>query len=256
MGIYKKAVITDSGNNYLARAMAGQIELTISKIVTSSYEYAEDVSWGGATELNNIRQSTAPSNITILGDTQVNIRALFGNENVEEAYMIQNIGLYATDGENEILFAVSQAQTPDQMPAYNDIAPSSFVYNIGLIVSQASAIQTTVNPAGAATVEDLLEIRKELNAIYKTVTVTVPAAWTNTAPYTQEITVAGLKVGDPAEIWSAVTANTTAADAKTWDKMAAMISYAKILEDGKLTLGCLNKKPTAAFQIRLKGVSA
>lgn len=92
--------------------------------------------------------------------------------------------------------------------------------------------------------------------IYRNVIVTVPASWTgSTAPYTQELIVPGIKVGDPAEMWSAVDDTTTAADAKLWNKMAAMIDCAQINVDGKLTLICKNKKPTSEFKIRLKGVS-
>lgn len=92
--------------------------------------------------------------------------------------------------------------------------------------------------------------------MYGDVIVTVPTSWTGeTAPYTQIISVPGIKVGDPAELWSAITADTSAADVKTWTKMAAMINAAEISADGKLTLICRLKKPTAEFKIRLKGVS-
>lgn len=92
--------------------------------------------------------------------------------------------------------------------------------------------------------------------MYGDVIVTVPTSWTgSTAPYTQELTVPGIKVGDPAEMWSAVDETTAAADAKLWNKMASMIDCAQINADGKLTLVCKSKKPTSEFKIRLKGVS-
>lgn len=100
------------------------------------------------------------------------------------------------------------------------------------------------------------KIEKKLGQITGDVIVTVPTTWTGeTAPYTQIISIPGIKVGDPAELWSAVTADTSAADVKTWTKMAAMINAAEINADGKLTLICRLKKPTAEFKIRLKGVS-
>lgn len=100
------------------------------------------------------------------------------------------------------------------------------------------------------------KIEKKLGQITGGVIVTVPTTWTGeTAPYTQIISVPDIKVGDPAELWSAVTADTSAADVKTWTKMAAMINAAEISADGKLTLICRLKKPTAEFKIRLKGVS-
>ena len=70
-----------------------------------------------------------------------------------------------------------------------------------------------------------------------------------------ELTVPEIKVGDPAEMWSAVDETTAAADAKRWNKRAARSDCAQINVDGKLTLICKNKKPTSEFKIRLKGVS-
>ena len=188
---------------------------------------------------------------------------MFTNTNVQEKYKIQMIGVYATDGDKEALFAVSKAVTPDDMPAHVGAVPSSFIYNISLVVSRASVVQATVDPAGTATVQDILSLEEDITELqekiekgYRDITVTVPTSWTGSAaPYTQEIAVPGIKVGDPAEMWSAVDEMTTAADAKLWNKMAAMIDCAQINEDGKLTLICKNKKPGSEFKIRLKGVS-
>lgn len=85
-----------------------------------------------------------PADARVADGTLVNVRAMFGNENILSPYMIQNIGLYAMDGEREILFAVSQAQVPDQVPAYNGVAPSSFIFNLCLAVAQAAEIRVTV----------------------------------------------------------------------------------------------------------------
>ncbi len=255
MGVYRKAIITNAGRMMLARAVAGEQIIQFSHVCTSDYIYPDGTDFEGMAVLEGVKQRVLPTDVWVTGDSFISVRAMFGNENILIPYLTQNIGLYAMDGDTEVLFSISGAETPDQVPAYNGVAPSSFVYNIQLAVSQVADIAVSVNPAGTITVQEIQDVRKELGTLRRTVTVLVPALWTETAPYTQEIAVAGLKVGDPAEIWSAVSEETTAADAKMWDKMASMISYSKILEDGKLTLGCLNKKPTVAFQIRLKGVS-
>ena len=120
-----------------------------------------------------------------------------------------------------------------------------------------------LNPTGTATIQDVIDLEEEVEQlnisvkkIYRDIIVTVPTSWTgSTAPYTQELTVPGIKVGDPAEMWSAVDETTAAADAKLWNKMASMIDCAQINADGNLTLICKSKKPTSEFKIRLKGVS-
>lgn len=80
-------------------------------------------------------------------------------------------------------------------------------------------------------------------------------SWSDSAPYTQTVEVAGVKTTDKIEIWSGITTDTSASDAKIYTKMAAMISFATCTEDDKITFTCLNKKPTSAFKIKLKGVA-
>ena len=158
MGVYKKAVITNAGRALLARSMAGEIVMQFSRAVTSSHIYPSDTDFKGYTSLEGIQQTVIPSNVQVVNDTLISVRGLFSNESISESYLIQNIGLYATDGVNEVLFSVSQATTPDEMPAYNGVAPSSFIYTIQATVSQASSLSLTINPAGTATTQDIMDL--------------------------------------------------------------------------------------------------
>lgn len=158
MGIYKKAVITNAGRALMARSIAGEIVMQFSRAVTSSHIYPSDTDFKGYTSLEGIQQTVIPSNVQVVNDTLISVRGLFGNESVSESYLIQNIGLYATDGNEEILFSVSQATTPDEMPAYNGVAPSSFIYTIQATVLQANSLSLTINPAGTATTQDILDL--------------------------------------------------------------------------------------------------
>lgn len=161
MGTYKKAIITDAGESLRARAVAGKTSIQFSHAKTSAYSYPEGTDLTKLTDLQEIKQTVVPSNVQVNNDTLISVRSLFGNEQIAEEYLIQNVGLYATDGENEILFAVCQATMPDQMPVYDGVAPSSFIYNIQLTVSQASQIALTVNTAGTATTQDILELEQK-----------------------------------------------------------------------------------------------
>lgn len=161
MGVYKKAIITDAGEALRARAVAGEVSMQFSHAKTSTYVYPDGTDLTKLTDLQEIRQTVIPSNVQITNDTLISVRSLFGNEQISEAYLIQNVGVYATDGENEILFAVCQAITPDQMPAYDGVAPSSFIYNVQLTVSQAAQISLVINTAGTATTQDVLELEQK-----------------------------------------------------------------------------------------------
>lgn len=177
MGVYKKAIITDAGEALRARAVAGEVSMQFSHAKTSTYVYPDGTDLTKLTDLQEIRQTVIPSNVQITNDTLISVRSLFGNEQISEAYLIQNVGVYATDGENEILFAVCQAITPDQMPAYDGVAPSSFIYNVQLTVSQAAQISLVVNTAGTATTQDVLELeQKKVNGNGGDISETVIAA--------------------------------------------------------------------------------
>lgn len=177
MGVYKKAIITDAGEALRARAVAGEVSMQFSHAKTSTYVYPDGTDLTKLTDLQEIRQTVIPSNVQITNDTLISVRSLFGNEQINEAYLIQNVGVYATDGENEILFAVCQAITPDQMPAYDGVAPSSFIYNVQLTVSQAAQISLVVNTAGTATTQDVLELeQKKVNGNGGDISETVIAA--------------------------------------------------------------------------------
>ena len=177
MGVCKKAIITDAGEALRARAVAGEASMQFSHAKTSTYVYPDGTDLTKLTDLQEIRQTVIPSNVQIANDTLISVRSLFGNEQINEAYLIQNVGVYATDGENEILFAVCQAITPDQMPAYDGVAPSSFIYNVQLTVSQAAQISLVVNTAGTATTQDVLELeQKKVNGNGGDISETVIAA--------------------------------------------------------------------------------
>lgn len=57
------------------------------------------------------------------------------------------------------MFSVTQATVPDEMPVHSEVSPSAYIYNIQSTVQNASQITITVNPTGAASVQDFLDIQ-------------------------------------------------------------------------------------------------
>ena len=159
MGQYRSAVITDAGQALLADAISGSGTVTFSAIKTSSYAYPQGTNIAGLTDLQDIVQTVTPFSAQVFNDTMLQVSARFDNSGVASAYLIQTIGAYAQIGDNDpVLFAVVQANTPDQMPMQSPVSPSAFIYNIQITVQQASQITVTVNPAGTATVQDILTL--------------------------------------------------------------------------------------------------
>lgn len=162
MGVYKKAVITEAGEALAARAVSGEVTIQFSHAGTSSYAYSEGTNLKKLTELQDVKQTVIPSNVQIANDTLISIRTMFDNSEITQEYLIQNVGIYASDGETEILFAVCQATTPDQMPAFNGVAPSSFIYNVQISIAQAEQLSISISTAGTATVQDVLDLEKKM----------------------------------------------------------------------------------------------
>lgn len=80
--------------------------------------------------------------------------------------------------------------------------------------------------------------------------------WTGTsAPYSQTVSVPGLKSTDIIRVMSAVTSSTPLSSIDTWEKMASMIKFG-VAQDGQAIFYCPKKKPTSDFKIRLVGVSS
>lgn len=171
MGVYKSAIITAAGINLVAESLTGDKTISFPTAKTSSYAYPAETNFSELTDLQDVMQSVEPSSAQVINGNIVQTTVRFSNEKVENDYLIQTIGLYAkiSDGD-EILFSVLQAITPDQMPKQNPVSPTAYIYNIQTVVNQASQITVTVNPAGTATVQDIINLENSKVSIVVTET--------------------------------------------------------------------------------------
>ncbi|MCB6989249.1 hypothetical protein LI187_01860 [bacterium 210820-DFI.6.38] len=159
MGVYRAAIVTENGQNLIAQALANERPLIFTSAKTSSYSYPVGTDVPALTGLQDVVQSVLPFDSKVLGGNVAQVSVRFDNDGVDQTYRIETIGLYAKiEGGAETLFSVTQATTPDEMPVQSDISPSAYIYNIQHTVQNASQITLTVNPAGTATVQDIMDI--------------------------------------------------------------------------------------------------
>ena len=86
--------------------------------------------------------------------------------------------------------------------------------------------------------------------------VSIPASgWSDTAPYSQRVAVAGLIATDNPVLSPCTPKNLDAAAVKLGRKMTGMITDGET-EDGYVTFYCGEKRPMVDFSIYLRGVSA
>ena len=157
MGQYNKAIITAAGENLIARAVAGELKLNITKAKISNHRYPDGTDYKALTDMDGVKQILEYPETKVLDNNMIQTRVLFSNEEIQVAYYIQNIGLYAKDGEEEILFCIVTAVIPDEMPKYNGVASTSYIYNIQNVVQDAAEINIEVVPSGTATIQDVME---------------------------------------------------------------------------------------------------
>lgn len=169
MGQYNTAIVTQQGQQILAEAVGAQQVITFTSVKTSSHSYSSETDLTTLAGLQDIMQSVSPSSAAVTNGNIVEVTARFDNTGVQNEYQIQTIGLYGkTQNGEETLIAVVKAVTPDTMPdsAYSPIA---YIYNIQLTIQSGESVAVTVNPAGTATVQDVLELQQTIATLQQNV---------------------------------------------------------------------------------------
>ena len=165
MGKYNGAVITTAGQNLIAQAIAESKTVTFTTAQASSHVYPSSTDFEALTALTDVESTVNINYAGVYSDTVVQVSARFDNDGVETAYLINTLGFFAQLGaDTPILFAVSTAITPDQMPVFDADNPSAFIYNMQMTVQNADSINLSVNPAGTVTVEQLNATVSTINA--------------------------------------------------------------------------------------------
>ena len=155
MGLYNGAVITSAGQNLLAQAISGT-ELAWTVMRASSVAIPEGTDLTTLTALTGIKQTADITNASVYGSNVVQVSTRFSNTGIDTAYRMETIGIYGqVTGGSETLIAVMTAETPDEMPVYDQNSPSAFIFHVQMSVQNANTITMVVNDAGTATVADL-----------------------------------------------------------------------------------------------------
>ena len=157
MSQYNKTVLTNAGLELAKRANAGQARFEITRAVTS----ADD--WSNKT-IQDLEEVTAIPNIMQQGtvmDTEevesnnsvMGVSLCFTNKNLSTGYQIKVIGLYVKEEgqENDFLYAVTTAITPEYMPSFADKVLYKFNMQMYLVIGKAQAVNVVINEGTAVT---------------------------------------------------------------------------------------------------------
>ena len=157
MSQYNKTVLTSAGLELAKRANAGQAKFRITRAVTSaddwSHKTVQDLE--EVTTIPNIMQQgtimdadKVESNNSVIG-----VSLCFTNKNLSTGYQIRVIGLYVKEEEqeNDFLYAVTTAITPEYMPSFADKVLYRFNMQMYLVIGKAQAVNVVINEGTTVT---------------------------------------------------------------------------------------------------------
>lgn len=170
MSQYNKTVLTNAGLELAKRANAGQAKFEITRAVTS----ADD--WSNKT-IQDLEAVTAIPNIMQQGtimDTEevesnnsvIGVSLCFANKDLSTGYQIRIIGLYVKEEgqENDFLYAVTTAVTPEYMPDFNDKVLYRFNMQMYLVIGKAQAVNVVINDGASVTHGQFDKYKSEVTA--------------------------------------------------------------------------------------------
>lgn len=168
MSQYNKTVLTHPGLELAKRANAGQAKFGITRAVTSaddwSHKTVQDLE--EVTTIPNIMQQgtimdtdEVESNNSVIG-----VSLCFTNKNLSTGYQIRIIGLYVKEEgqENDFLYAVTTAITPEYMPSFADKVLYKFNMQMYLVIGNAQSVNVVIDEGTAVTHEQFDKYKGEV----------------------------------------------------------------------------------------------
>ena len=155
MGSYNSVVITTLGQQMLTDVIGTHGSITFSKFQTSSHVYPAGTDLTALTSLQDVKQTVTPSGAGVFDAVTIYVSAAISNEGLGTGYTANTLGIFASDGNTEVLFGVATGITPDVIPADSGGAPSTYTYRMQLTVSSTSSFTINIDPGAYALAGDL-----------------------------------------------------------------------------------------------------
>ena len=161
-------VITNKGQELMAKMIAGTSTATFTKICTSDFDYS-NIDLEDLLEMYDIKQTALISKVSRTDTTLVEVLAAINNSNLKNGYYVRGLGLYAEDSDhNEILYAVSiDNENPDYMPAFVGKTVSGISYRLNTKVDNSEQVTLEINPAAIPTIGQLNDLEVSVNSHVK-----------------------------------------------------------------------------------------
>lgn len=154
--------ITDNGQKLLARIAAGETTAVFTRIGTTDDQYADD-ELQHLSALENIRQQADIVNVDVKDDTTIVISGYVDNKELEKGYYVAAVGIFAkAQGEEEILYGVSQVSNRPFLPGYSETLTGISI-RFTLKVGNSSNIMVNVDETTSVTTGEFHAYRRNFD---------------------------------------------------------------------------------------------
>ena len=183
---------TRKGEQLRAKVEAGKCKLTLTKIKIGNGR----VTLGDIKDMNDLKSPQLVLGISSCAvsaedDRVCEVVGIASSSNVESAFSVTEMGLFATDPDvGEILYLVEIDTSPDDMPNKNAQSPVTLTYQFELVTSNMANVTAMVSPAGLVTVKMMSAHRTAAELDHPDGSVTTPKL--------RDAAVTGAKIADGA----------------------------------------------------------
>lgn len=156
MATWNDNAITDVGLELLEQSLASGKVLTLSRASVGS-GYVESAALKDQIEL-----SAPLSDVTVLiaeqltldGGSGLQLKLQIRNDGISAAYTFNQVGIYATDGVTEVLFAIYQDTNGEEIPATTDYPDFMEIFTAVIALSQTYNVTVSISSSAYITKAD------------------------------------------------------------------------------------------------------
>ena len=241
---------TRKGEQLRAKVEAGKCKLTLTKIKIGNGNVAlSDIKDMSDLKSPQLVLGISSCAVSAEDDRVCEVVGIASSSNVENAFSVTEMGLFATDPDvGEILYLVEIDTSPDDMPNKNAQSPVTLTYQFELVTSNTANVTAIVSPAGLVTVKMMSAHSTAAELDHPDGSVTTPklrdAAVTGVKIANKAIGKEHLKDGavdDKAPIASPALTGTptvpTASKGTSTDQIASTAFVAQAIADAVLAIG-------------------
>ena len=157
MATWNDNAITDVGLELLEQSLTSGKVLTLSRAAVGS-GHLESAALKDQTEL-----SSALSDVTVLiaeqvrldGSSGLQLKLQIRNDGISEACTFKQVGIYASDGETEVLFAIYQDANGEEIPSSVDYPDFMEIFTAVIALSQTYDVNVNVSSLAFVTRAEL-----------------------------------------------------------------------------------------------------